>query len=115
MEVNLSIEGYPFVCVPLDEATFDDATGVYVIISLAKDQKTGRYLDVGQSEEIVGRVNEYTRNKCWFEKGSNNNIWVCIHHMPNNQFSEEDRLRIVRYLVERKKPSWDQPESNGIA
>jgi len=109
MEVNVNIEGYPFVCVPLDEATFSDTSAVYLVISLTKDGKTGRYLDVGQSEEIISRIDNYTKNKCWFENGPNKNIWVCIHRMPDEQFSKENRARLVSYLLEKKKPSWDQP------
>ena len=108
MEVNLKIEGYPFVCVPLDEATFNDTTAVYVIISLSQDGKTGNYLDVGQSEDVVSRVSEYTRNKCWLENDPNKNIWVCVHRMPSDQFSKDDRLRLEKYLREAKRPSWDR-------
>jgi hypothetical protein len=106
MAVNLNIEGYPFACVPLDEADFSDATAIYVIISVAADGKTERYLDVGQSEEVSIRVSDYTRGKCWFENGPNKNIWVCVHRMPSDQFSQEDRLKLERYLIEKKKPSW---------
>lgn len=101
--VNLTIEGYPFVCVRLSDADFTDSAAIYVIICVAQDG-SWTPLDVGQSGELGSRIDSHERKACWFRNCQNNNIWVCVYRMPSDQYTKEDRLRIERLLRQKLRP-----------
>jgi hypothetical protein len=99
----VTIEGYPFACVRLADADFTDIAAIYAVLCVAQD---GNWivLDIGQSGELGKRINDHDRMQCWIEKCSNKNVWVCVHRMPSDKFSKEDRLELEKYLREKLKP-----------
>jgi len=99
--VNLTIEGYPFVCVPLSEANFNDLAAIYIIICVSQDG-SWTTLDVGQSGELGSRINSHERKDSWRRKCQN--IWVCAYRMPTDKYTREDRLGIERFLRQKLQP-----------
>ena len=99
--VNLTIGGYPFVCVPLSNADFTNSAAIYVIICVAQ-AGTWTALDVGQSGELGSRIDSHDRKDCWSRQCQN--IWVCVYRMPSHEYTREDRLRVERLLREELRP-----------
>jgi hypothetical protein len=60
---NVTIGGYPFVCVSLANADFADIAAIYVILCVAKD-RSWRVLDVGQTGELGDRIDSHDRRTC---------------------------------------------------
>lgn len=89
---NVTIDGYPFVCVPLSQADFNDVAAIYVIICVAPGG-SWTVVDVGQTGELGTRIDAHKRKECWKEKCPNGNLWVCVHRMPSDKYSKEDRLK----------------------
>ncbi|OIO76452.1 MAG: hypothetical protein AUJ85_00420 [Elusimicrobia bacterium CG1_02_37_114] len=89
---NVTIDDYPFVCVPLFQSDFKEVAAIYVIICV-KSGGSWSIIDVGQSGQLGNRIDHHDRIKCWGEKCSTENIWVCIHKMPSDKYTIEDRRR----------------------
>ncbi len=103
MATNLTIAGYPFICVRLAEADFRDIAAIYVIICVGED-RNWTVLDVGQSGELGTRIDSHTRKECWTRSCPTGNIWVCVYRMPSNQNTKEDRLKLETYIRQQTKP-----------
>lgn len=100
---NLTIGGYSFVCVPRSQADFKDIAAIYVIICVKSDG-SWFVLDVGQSGELGDRIDSHDRKECWKRHCSMGNIWVCVHKMPSDMYSREDRLNREKELRDKLNP-----------
>lgn len=89
---NLTIDGYAFACVRLSDADFKDVAAIYVIICVASGG-SWTVIDVGQTGQLGTRIDTHERIDCWGKKCPNGNIWVCIHRMPSDKYTEEDRRK----------------------
>ncbi len=101
--VNVNIGGYPFVCYLLANASFIDIAAVYVVLCVAQDG-SWTVLDVGQSGELGGRIENHPRRDCWLRCCPTGNIWVCVHQTPTNQVTKEQRLALESTLRKRYNP-----------
>jgi hypothetical protein len=64
MAKDVTIGGYPFVCVALSEADFSDVAAVYAILCVGP-RGSWTVLDVGQSGRVGSRIDEHERRECW--------------------------------------------------
>jgi hypothetical protein len=101
--VDVTIGGYPFICVPLAEADFSDVAAVYVVLCVASDG-SWTVLDVGQSGRVGSRIDEHERRNCWQKNCPSGNIWVCVYRMPTDRYSESDRLAVENEIRRRYNP-----------
>jgi len=100
--VNLTIEGYPFISVPLSDADFNDKAAIYVIICVAQNG-SWKTLDVGQSGKLGSRIDSHDRKDSWLKRCQN--IWVCVYQMPSNKYTKEERLRVEKILRQKLSPA----------
>ncbi len=100
---NVTIDGYPFVCVPLSDADFSDVAAVYVILCVSEGG-SWTVLDVGQTSQISSRIDSHERTKSWLDNCPNKNIWVCVYPMPEKEHTKEDRCDVERNLRQQYKP-----------
>lgn len=98
--VNLTIGGYVFTCVPLGQADLSDVAAVYVLICVAGDG-TWKVLDIGQAGQLENPLERHDREECWHNECSNDNIWVCVHRMPIEEYTAQDRLERENRLRRR--------------
>lgn len=101
--VNLTIGGYPFVCVSLADVDFSDIAAIYVVICVGKNGNW-EVLDVGQSGRLGSRVGNHDRRVCWMRNCQTGSIWVCVYRMPSDRYSEEDRLESEATLRQMYRP-----------
>jgi hypothetical protein len=93
--------------VPLNQASFADRAAVYVILCVAQGGNS-TVLDVGQSGEVGSRVDDHDRRSCWIKECPSGNIWVCVHLMPSDRYTKEDRLALERTLRQQYQPPCGQ-------
>jgi hypothetical protein len=104
MVSNLNISGYPFLCVPIAEANFNDTAAIYVIICVASDG-SWTPVDVGQSGQLGARLDSHDRSSCWYRNCTNGNLWACVYQMPGKDFSKDDRLKVEHLIRTNLNPS----------
>jgi len=103
MATDVTIEGYPFICVPLAEADFADVAAIYVILCVAQDGNW-TVLDVGQSGQVGSRIDDHDRKDCWDRNCPSKNIWVCVYRMPNTQYTRQQREQLEAALRLKLNP-----------
>ncbi|MDQ7788455.1 MAG: hypothetical protein RDU41_00190 [Clostridia bacterium] len=103
MDTDVTIGGYPFVCVPLAQADFSDVAAIYVILCVAQD-RSWTVLDVGQSGQVGSRIDDHDRRGCWERNCPNRNIWVCAHRMPSAQHTKQKREQLESALRAKLNP-----------
>lgn len=103
MATNVTIGGYPFVCVPLTEADFSDVAAIYVILCVAQGG-SWTVLDVGQSGQVGNRIDDHDRKDCWDRNCSNKNIWVCVYRTPSTQYTKQQREQLESALRAQLNP-----------
>lgn len=100
---NVTIGGYPFVCVSLANADFKDVAVIYVILCVDKDG-SWKVLAVGQTGELGDRIDSHDRKTCWQNNCSNKNIWVCVYRMPSDKYTKQDRLKVEKHIRDTYGP-----------
>jgi hypothetical protein len=100
---NVTIGGYPFVCVPLSGADFSDVAAVYVVLCVASGG-SWTVLDVGQTGQLGSRIDSHDRRSCWTRNCGSGNIWVCVYRMPSSQYTEQQRLQVESLLRRQYNP-----------
>ena len=100
---NVTIGGYPFVCVPLASAEFKNIAAIYVILCVTQGGKWS-VLDVGETGELGDRIDSHDRKVCWENNCPGQNIWVCVYHMPSNENTPADRREIERHIRDTYGP-----------
>jgi len=94
---NVTIGGYPCVCVKLTSADFTDIAAVYVVICVYKGG-SWKVLDVGQTGELGDRIDSHDRRACWWNNCPSNNIWVCVYRMPSDKYTKQDTLEVEKHI-----------------
>lgn len=97
---NINVDGILFVCVPLAEADFKNVAAVYVIICLVRG-KGWKVIDVGQAGKLGNRIDYHDREECWREN-CEGEVWVCVHLMPTDEYSKEDRLELENSIRQKR-------------
>ncbi len=100
---NVTIGGYPFVCVSLANADFTDVASIYVILCVGQDGKWS-VVDVGETGELGDRIDSHDRKTCWQNNCSSGNIWVCAYRMPSAQYTPEDRRKVEKQIRDTYGP-----------
>lgn len=100
--VNLTIAGHPFTCVRLTDADFRDNGAVYAVLCVSEGGKWS-VIDVWQTDKSVHGTYLQKKKPDWFRNCSSRNIWVCMHPMHSNKYTEKDRARLEKTVCNMHK------------
>jgi len=89
--VSITVHGYKFEG-PFDsKSSLKNESGVYIIYC-PTEESTYRRLDVGESEDVRGRVENHDREDCW--KENCNAVRYAAHYVSGAQKRREIEAKI---------------------
>lgn len=96
---NYDFKG-PFL---LEEFSYLDKACVYAILC---ENINGEFniLYIGQSGEIMTRIDNHNKKYCWENNCLYGNLYIAIFETPSSRYTKDDRLAIESELINLYEP-----------